>query len=86
MGPHLLLMQQSHSKENNNYLYHPQTAINMSASTIRKALGFVIIMVILLRGKAVISLVEAHTWLGVLLFICAMAYVLWGMFLQGDNA
>ncbi len=59
---------------------------NVTVKTIRKILGFTILMIILLWGRVIVSIVEAHAWVGVVLLLCAVAYVLWGMFWSGEKA
>ena len=57
-----------------------------NAKVIRRTIGFIVILAILLRGQAIINIVETHAWVGIILLLCALAYVLWGMFWRGDNA
>ena len=58
----------------------------MTVKTVRKILGLIILMIILLWGRAIVSIMEAHAWVGVVLLLCAVAYVLWGMFWSGEKA
>jgi hypothetical protein len=51
-----------------------------SAKTIRGVVGFLVLLAILLRGNAIMNYIEAHPWMGVVLLLCAVAYILWGMF------
>lgn len=55
--------------------------VNMnSAKTIRAIVGFLVLMAILLRGNAIMNYIEVYPWLGIALLLCAVAYILWGMF------
>jgi len=58
----------------------------MTAAYIRKVLGIMVIMIVLICGKAIAGIAQAHTWVSVILLVCAVYYVAWGMFWQGDNA
>jgi hypothetical protein len=51
-----------------------------SAKTIRGVVCFLVLLAILLRGNAIMNYIEAHPWMGVVLLLCAVAYILWGMF------
>ena len=57
-----------------------------SAKTIRGIVGFLILMAILLRGNAIMNHIEAHPWMGIILLLCAVAYILWGMFRKENKA
>ena len=49
----------------------------------RKTIGSVIIILLIIsmpRMQSIENTIAAHPWVGVLLFVCAVAYVLWGMF------
>ena len=51
-----------------------------STKNVRKIVGFIVLIIILLRGPWIADTVEKHVWVGVVLLVCAIAYVLWGMF------
>ena len=57
-----------------------------SAKTIRGVVGFLVLMAILLRGNAIMNYIEAHPWMGIILLLCAVAYILWGMFRKENKA
>lgn len=53
---------------------------------VRRVVGFIVLGIILLRGKALTVYVEDHPAAGIILLLCAVAYVLWGMFWKKDEA
>jgi len=57
-----------------------------SAKTIRGIVGFLILMAILLRGNAIMNYIQAHPWVGIVLLLGAVAYILWGMFRKENKA
>ncbi len=55
----------------------------MTHKAMRKTIGSVIIILLIIsmpRMQSIENTIAAHPWVGVLLFVCAVAYVLWGMF------
>jgi len=49
----------------------------------RKIVGYVILAVLLVaipRMQDLINIIEAHRWIGITLILCAICYVVWGMF------
>jgi hypothetical protein len=58
----------------------------ITAKTIRGIVGFIIVMAIMLCGNAITKFVEAHSSIGVILLLGALAFVLWGMFWKKNNA
>jgi cytochrome b561 len=55
----------------------------MTHKSIRKTVGGVVLIMLLVsfpRMQAIVNTIEAHPWIGIILLLCAVAYVLWGMF------
>ena len=58
----------------------------ITAKVIRRTISFLVLLAILLRGHEIADIVETHTWIGIVLLLCAIAVILWGMFWKDDKA
>jgi hypothetical protein len=55
----------------------------MTHKAIRKIVGPVIVIALLVsfpKMQAIENTIHAHPWMSIILLLCAVAYVLWGMF------
>jgi hypothetical protein len=55
----------------------------MTHKTIRKNIGYIVLIalfVCLARQQSIINTIETHPSVGIILLLCAVAYVLYGMF------
>ena len=59
--------------------------MTIARKTIGSIISFIVIMVVLLWGKPITNTIEAHHWVGVVLLLCAIAFVLWGMFWRKEE-
>ncbi len=59
--------------------------MNIKRKTIGSIVGSLVVIVILLFGRQITSTVEAHHWVGVILLMCALAFISWGMFWRKED-
>jgi hypothetical protein len=51
-----------------------------SLGTLRVLIRSIILLVIMTRMEVIMNTVQNHHWIGVLLLLCAVVYIVWGMF------
>ena len=59
--------------------------MNIKRKTIGSIIGTLIVIIILLLGKPITNTIEAHPWVGVVLLMCAVVFILWGMFWRKED-